>query len=1228
MKKVGRWLVVFLVIFGILTPVVFSITSANDAFAEPDLGTEDLNTIKQNALYKVIYKNLAKCYVSMQGSIDESMDSVWANFNSNTYFSSNALASDFLKFPYGVGSQNQSSCPNMITGWKTNWFVNLFTGTGNYNGLLSINANAEVPDNTWYERSVTKMGNFLKNIGYEVTSQEDGDLSNRSCFYLRFKLNQSTYDNWWLPTPAKGTDFETVDFCVKLNNDGTVQQTSDAIISLSGHNEYFGEDDNGHLTDESNIAFVYFGGGLEPWFGTGKYGDMSGKKYLQANMDQVDLRYPYNDFNGYNSLYAGSIATQHINDKEGTHCSELGYTNCGWEGFVLAPSYIGSLMEFDGSITYSQLKTRMAGLLEKAKDSEGYDLFSSVRAIDYTPLDRNYKKSSDNAKFLKYFLGDTSKYNGGAFTDAEKYMLYYTYLKDNYGVATSSTKVGDNSVLVSWLNEADGSFAKTYIYDPDENLNVKQYVLSSDNSWDAYGNKTANWHEIAEMLAAIDVKDAFADANLTDSILDEDLNPGGTTGQPDSTGEATCGNSGGAMSLGWIVCPLLDWMGTASNTLYTGAVEPALQVKATLLDPNDSGSSTQEAWRVFQNLANIIFIILFLVVIFSQLTGVGIDNYGIKRILPKMVVVAILINLSYYICMIAVDVSNIVGSGIQALFNGIDIDVPTELSVTVGSDTGKAGEFAATAITGVAILGALAGMVGAIWANPAVVLSLLVGALGVIIAICFLFILLSARQAAIIVLVVISPVAIACYMLPNTKKLFDRWLQMGKGLLLVYPIAGALVGGGNFVSKLLLSSGFATGGFFEALTAMIVGIIPIFFIPSVLKSSFAAMGNLGAKISGAGDRFKGWSDRKIRNSEGYKDAGARWRAGMNRNGDMTTIGKLRAKTGQSNFAKHGIGRAMFGGVAVSQARGMAAVDKISGEDEAAGAKLMGAMATEGIVKTEALEGGALGSGFDAKSEGAYYGKQFLEAAERGDVSGMNAAIEAMRNSNMKPKDISKLLRYAQNNNKFRNGHGGAMDANARAAWYRDISKRYGNDFLATDFELQNFARMGGEANGGNLGDYGAFASATRSDGSRFIGMDDIKPQDVGKMSGDSIAGLVSAGLINQAMAQRAIAENSNLSVDKKMLLGAVASGISVGSTQADVKATMDKLMQDSNFAGGASIQIGGQMVTADMRQQWASATPQDVNIAQVGGQVQQDNVLNVRNQGGGNPPSPTPPAIP
>ena len=91
-------------------------------------------------------------------------------------------------------------------------------------------------------------------------------------------------------------------------------------------------------------------------------------------------------------------------------------------------------------------------------------------------------------------------------------------------------------------------------------------------------------------------------------------------------------------------------------------------------------------------------------------------------------------------------------------------------------------------LVSVGVLAALVVMAGAIWTNPSIILSLLVGALGIVVSIFFLFLLLAAREAAIIVLVVLSPIAVVLYMLPNTKKLFDKWLKFFEGLLLVYPI--------------------------------------------------------------------------------------------------------------------------------------------------------------------------------------------------------------------------------------------------------------------------------------------------------------------------------------------------------------------------------------------------------------------------------------------------------
>ena len=370
----------------------------------------------------------------------------------------------------------------------------------------------------------------------------------------------------------------------------------------------------------------------------------------------------------------------------------------------------------------------------------------------------------------------------------------------------------------------------------------------------------------------------FSVKDVTDpEEIEEIENPAGQTVETtDPSGDGvkkTCMNSGGANTLGWIVCPLLDWMSDASQTLYDGFVEPALQVDPKLFTggPNDG---TREGWEIFRNISNVVFIILFLFVIFSQLTGVGIDNYGIKKILPKLILAAILINLSYWICLVFIDLSNIVGNSIQQLFDYMGSGLSMSSDAYQIDLTASLG---ATALTSVALLGIIA--VG-IWSVipegvGGILLVLVVAAISVIVSLFFLFILLAAREAAIVVLTVLSPLAFVCFMLPNTKNLFDKWWKLGEALLLVYPIAGLLVGGGNFVSQLLLVAGAGSGSFFSAFVAMIIGVVPIFFIPTVLKNSFQGLGNLGAKISGlgkaAGSRLSGTTDKAVRGSERFKN---------------------------------------------------------------------------------------------------------------------------------------------------------------------------------------------------------------------------------------------------------------------------------------------------------------------------------------------------------------------
>lgn len=349
----------------------------------------------------------------------------------------------------------------------------------------------------------------------------------------------------------------------------------------------------------------------------------------------------------------------------------------------------------------------------------------------------------------------------------------------------------------------------------------------------------------------------------------------------------------------------MEWMGNSATHLYTDYVEPRLKINPKLFQTLESGNEnpTQNAWGTFQTIANVVFIILLLVVIFSQLTGIGIDNYGIKRILPKLIVVAILVNLSYLICVICVDLSNILGGSLKGLFDSLgaslgDIAVDTGVASTpvLGNDS-----WIPVVLFGILVTFIIVGAASIVF-NPAILLTLLISGLGVVVSVLFIFVLFAVREAAIVVLTVVAPIAFVCYALPNTKKMFDKWLKAWEGLLLVYPICGLLIGGGDYISRLLITvegAGTNETGFFPLMTAMVVGIAPIFFIPSLLKGSFAAMGNIGAKVSGIGKTLGGKATGRLANSGVNKrlqqrgsERRTRVQAGVDRDGNIGELGRF------------------------------------------------------------------------------------------------------------------------------------------------------------------------------------------------------------------------------------------------------------------------------------------------------------------------------------------------
>ena len=304
-------------------------------------------------------------------------------------------------------------------------------------------------------------------------------------------------------------------------------------------------------------------------------------------------------------------------------------------------------------------------------------------------------------------------------------------------------------------------------------------------------------------------------------------------------------NSCGIDGIGWLVCPVMNFVAGINDAAYS-AISGFLDIKPAILsDGNNSGA--KQGWDFFRNIANAIFAVIFLWIIFSQISNVGVSNYGIKKILPRLIIGALLVNLSYYLCQIFVDLSNILGHTLK--------DALEAGAGDIGTTSEAAGWGSAIAAT---IVG-----VGGVAAFAALAIGIPTLAAGFF-AIMTVFIILVVRQAGIILLIAMSPIAFAAWLLPNTEDLFKKWMKMFRGLLLVFPIISLLYGAGKLAGAVLASNATVDPNNPDEtmqLVALAATTMPLIATPFVLQNSLSSLGSIGAKIgkmsANAHSRFAG-----------------------------------------------------------------------------------------------------------------------------------------------------------------------------------------------------------------------------------------------------------------------------------------------------------------------------------------------------------------------------------
>ncbi|MGH7218414.1 MAG: hypothetical protein ACREGE_03190, partial [Candidatus Microsaccharimonas sp.] len=355
-------------------------------------------------------------------------------------------------------------------------------------------------------------------------------------------------------------------------------------------------------------------------------------------------------------------------------------------------------------------------------------------------------------------------------------------------------------------------------------------------------------------------------------------------GESDGTG-SSCSVGG----IGWIICPVSVFLAEAMDNIFN-ILSEMIKVQPAVL--GDENNSMYIAWNIMRTIANIAFVIAFLIIIYSQLTNIAVSNYGLKRLIPRLIIAAILVNLSYIVTALAIDVSNILGFGVQDVFNGIREQVFNMTNDNLGNSVATE---TWTAVTTVILAGG-GTLAGGLYFAAAGGLYLLIPLLiGLVLTVIFVVVILAARQAIILILVIIAPLAFVAYLLPNTEKWFDKWKDLFMTMLIFFPAFSLVFGGSQLAGQLIIQN--AGDNIVTLLFGMAVQIAPLVITPIILKFSGGLLGRI-AQIAndprkGLLDRSKNWAERRAEHAKQQNIARgprarnpASWGAGMVRGNDF------------------------------------------------------------------------------------------------------------------------------------------------------------------------------------------------------------------------------------------------------------------------------------------------------------------------------------------------------
>lgn len=318
----------------------------------------------------------------------------------------------------------------------------------------------------------------------------------------------------------------------------------------------------------------------------------------------------------------------------------------------------------------------------------------------------------------------------------------------------------------------------------------------------------------------------------------------------------------------WAVCPIISAAQTSANAMY-GFVEDQLKFTVLQSCPSPTTASNcpdslaashgnvHDAWNNFRILVSSIVVILLLVMVISQAIGSGpFDPYTVRKMLPRLVLGVILIQISWPVFAYTINVVDRLGIGLADLmyapFGGASkMDLYSLLS-PFGTE---AVAFNWVGLGALVIFGVMA---------PFIVLGMI---LAVLLALFAGFLTLLFRKILIILALIFVPVALISWMMPSDglRQYWKLWWSNFSKALMMFPLIIAIIAAGRIFAKI----GSAQNDFVGFFIVLIGFFGPLFILPKTFKwggTVMAQAGNGLSKLQGVADKkqkevWKGFNER-------------------------------------------------------------------------------------------------------------------------------------------------------------------------------------------------------------------------------------------------------------------------------------------------------------------------------------------------------------------------------